>query len=317
MIDAHGDGRVTVMIVNPASGGGRCGRAWPAIERRLHAAGVPFSVVTTERRGDGTALARAALHAGATTVVAVGGDGTANEVVNGFFEEERPINPTARFGSIGAGTGNDLSRALGVDHDAAIAALGPDGITGNVDLLRVRFTLSDGQTRERYALLHVLMGVAGEGAAVQLAPRVKRFGRGASYLLGGAIAALRHWPQQITYRLDDGSPQSARIDGFAVANGAFMGGGLIVAPGARLDDGLADVIVVGAVGRVRLLTRLMPGLRDGSYLAHPAVSRYAARQICVKTADPVVLTIDGELAGRAPAEIALLPHALPIALPRR
>jgi diacylglycerol kinase (ATP) len=320
LTDAHDSGQVsnqTVMIVNPASGGGRCGRTWPALERRLRAAGIAFTVMATQRRGDGTMLACAALLAGAETIVAVGGDGTANEVVNGFFAGGQPINPAARFGFISAGTGNDLARALGFDSDSAIAALGPDGVTRQIDLLHVRFTLPDGKCSERYAVLHVLMGVAGEGAAVQIAPGIKRLARGTSYLLAGAIAALRHQPQQIAYSLDDGPPQPARIDGFAVANGAYMGGGLVVAPGARLDDGRADVIVVGAVGRVPLLTRLMPGLRNGSYLAHPAVRRQTARRIRVEAADPVILTIDGEVAGRTPAEITLLPHALPIALPRR
>jgi diacylglycerol kinase (ATP) len=311
--DADRVGRETVVIVNPASGGGRCGRAWPALERRLRAADITFIAMMTEQRGDGTTLARAALHAGATTIVAVGGDGTANEVVNGFFAAGCLINPIARCGFIGAGTGNDLTRALGVESNAAIAALGPHGTTGQIDLLHVRFTLPDGTTGERYAVLHVLMGVAGEGAAIQIGPGIKRLMRGTSYLLGGAIAALRHRPQQITYALDSGTPYTTQIDGFAVANGAYMGGGLAVAPGARLDDGRADVIVVGAVGRVPLLTRLMPGLRDGSYLAHPMVSHHTARHIRVETTDQVVLTIDGELAGRAPTEITLLPHALPIA----
>jgi diacylglycerol kinase (ATP) len=316
LIDALG-AKDMVMIVNPASGGGRCGRAWPALERRLRAAGIAFAVMTTERRGDGTTFARTALRAGATTIVAVGGDGTANEVVNGFFADGAPINPAARCGFIGAGTGNDLSRALGFDSGAAIAALVPDGGTGQIDLLHVRFTLPDGTWGERYALLHILMGVAGEGAAVHLAPGIKRIARGGAYLLGGAIAALRHQSQCIAYSLDDGPSQSVHIDGFAVANGAYMGGGLVVAPGARLDDGSADVIVLGAVGRVRLLTRLMPGLRDGSYLAHPAVSRHVARRIYVETADQVMLTIDGEVAGCVPAEITLLPRALPIAMPPR
>lgn len=309
--------RKTVIVVNPASGGGRCGRAWPALAARLNAAGIAHTAVTTARRGDGTTLARAALEGGATTVVAVGGDGTANEVANGFFAEGERVNPAARFAVLAAGTGNDLCRALGFGSDDAIAALGADGITGQIDLLHAHFTLPDGREAERYALLHILMGVAGEGATVTLPPAVKRFGRGASYLLAGGVAALRHRPHRITYYLDDGAPRVASMDGFAVANGAFMGGGMAVAPGARLDDGSADVVVLGAVGRVRLLARVMPGLRDGSYLAHPAVSRHAARRIRVEAAGQCVLTIDGEPAGRAPAEIALLPHALPIALPRR
>ena len=214
LTDAQDADRVvceTVVIVNPASGGGRCGRAWPALERRLRAAGITFIATMTKQRGDGTTLARAALHAGATTIVAVGGDGTANEVINGFFAAGWLINPIARCGFIGAGTGNDLTRALGVESNAAIAALGParhDWAASISCMSGLRCRME--QTGEQYAVLHVLMGVAGEGAAIQIRPGIKRLMRGGSYLLGGAIAALRHRPQQITYALDGGPPQPHR-----------------------------------------------------------------------------------------------------------
>lgn len=303
-----------VMVVNPASGGGRNGRAWPALARRLDEANIAFTAAMTERRGDGTILARAALRAGATTVVAVGGDGTANEVINGFFKDGQPINPEARFGMIPGGTGNDLARDLGLAGDAAFAALDPGGGTRHVDLLHVRYTSADGGWQERYALQGLFMAVVAEGAAVALPPRVKRFGGGAAYMLGGAVAVMRHRPTWITYRLDDDAPQSAFINGGVIANTAFIGGGLEIAPGARVDDGIADVIMVRAIGRLRLM-RLMPRLRGGTHLAHPAVSRHTARRIRLETEDAVLLAIDGEVIGWAPAEASIRPRALPIALP--
>lgn len=302
------------MVVNPASGGGRNGRAWPALARRLAGAGIAFTAVMTERRGDGTALACAALRAGATTVVAVGGDGTANEVINGFFADGQPINPAARFGLIAGGTGNDLARDLGLAGDAAYAALGPASGTGHVDLLHVRYTVADGCWEERYALQGLFMAVVAEGAAVALPPRVKRVGGGAAYMLGGAVAVMRHRPTRITYRLDDDAPRSARINGGVIANAAFIGGGLEIAPGARMDDGVADIVMVRAIGRLRLM-RLMPRLRTGTHLAHPAVSRHAARHIRLEAEDAVLLAIDGEPVGWAPAEASVHPRALPIALP--
>ena len=301
-------------IVNPASGGGRCGRMWPAVAQQLHAADISFTTMTTERRGDGTRLAREALDAGATTIVAVGGDGTANEVLNGFFANGTPINPAARFALIPTGTGNDLSGVLGLRRDAAIAALGPDGVTGHVDLLRVRFTGPDGRPACRYAVLGLFLGVVAEGAGIALPSWAKRFGRSA-YLGAGALAVLRHRPRQVTYRIDDGSEQTAWINGGIVANAPRIGGGLPIAPGARLDDGVADVILLHAVGRAALLTCILPRLQRGTHLAHPAISHEQARQVGIETDDALLLAIDGEIVGHGSAAVTVLRGALAVALP--
>jgi YegS/Rv2252/BmrU family lipid kinase len=303
-----------VAIVNPASGGGRCRRMWPAIARRLNEANIPFTATMTERQGDGTRLAREALRAGATTVIAVGGDGTANEVINGFFADDVPVNPAARFALISAGMGNDLSAVLGLRGDAAIAALGPGGVTGHVDLLRVRFTGPDGDPACRYAMLGLFLGIVAEGAGIAIPSWAKRFGRSA-YLGAGALAVLHHHPRHITYRIDDGPEQAAWINGGIVANAPRIGGGLPIAPNAQLDDGMADAILLRAVGRAALLTRIMPRLQRGTHLAHPAISHAPARQVTIETDDDLLLAIDGEIIGHGSAAATVLPGALPVALP--
>lgn len=303
-----------VAIVNPVSGGGRCGRTWPTVARRLHEMGIAFTTVTTEQRGDATVLTREALHAGTTTIVAVGGDGTANEVINGFFADDMPVNPAARFALIPGGTGNDLCGILGLSGNGAIAALGPGGTTGHLDLLRVRFAPPDGPVRCRYAVQGLFLGIVAEGASIAIPAWAKRFGRSA-YLGAGALAVLRHRPRRVTYRIDDGPEQTAWINGGIVANAPRIGGGLPIAPDARLDDGVADVILLRAVGRAALLTRIMPRLQRGTHLAHPEISYAQTRHIVIESDDALPLAIDGEVIGHGLAKVTVVPDALSIALP--
>jgi diacylglycerol kinase (ATP) len=302
------------MIVNPAAGGGRCGRRWPALASRLEAAGLSFTPSITARRGDGTTLAQAALQAGAETVVAVGGDGTANEVINGLFIGDEPINPAARFALISVGTGNDLSSVLGLGGDAAHAALGPQGITRRLDLLRVCYTVPDGAPTSRYALQGLFLGIVAEGAGIALPAGIKRFGRSA-YLSAGVAAILRHRPACVTYRFDDGPEHTVSINGGMIANAPRIGGGIPVAPGARLDDGVADAVLLHAVGRVALMTRVMPRLQRGTHLTHPAIRHARIHEFAIEADDALLLAIDGEVVGRGSATVKVVPGALSVALP--
>jgi diacylglycerol kinase (ATP) len=302
------------MIVNPAAGGGRCGRLWPALASRLEAAGLSFTTSITARPGEGTTLAQTALQEGAETVVAVGGDGTANEVLNGFFVGDAPINPAARFALISVGTGNDLSSVLGLGGEAAHAALGPQGITRRLDLLRVRYTAPGGAPASRYALQGLFLGIVAEGAGIALPAGIKRFGRSA-YLSAGVIAILRHRPARVTYQLDDGPEHTVSINGGVIANAPRIGGGIPVAPGARLDDGVADAVLLRAVGRVALMTRVMPRLQRGTHLAHPAIRHAPILKFAIEANDALLLAIDGEVVGRGSAAVTVIPGALPVTLP--
>lgn len=306
--------RSAVLVVNPAAGNGRCARSWPSWARRLEAAGVAFSPVFTTRPGDATRLTREALRNGAETVVAVGGDGTANEVVNGFFDGDDAINPSARFGLLPAGTGVDLSRMLGLRGQMAIAALGPAGRTGTIDLGRVQFVAYGGQTQSRYFVNGGDLGVGGETASLAQKGS-KALGGFIAYLTAAVRAIVEHQPRSVRYAIDDGPAVETRVDTIFVTNGRYIGGGMIVAPPARVDDGVLDVLVLRAVSKLDLLFRLLPAIYRGTHLYHPSVQHVQARRVTVQTSEPLLLQIDGEQPGMAPAEFMVLPGFLRVALP--
>ncbi len=306
--------RSTVLVVNPAAGNGRCARSWPSWARRLEAAGIAFSPVFTSRPGDATRYTRDALRDGAETVVAVGGDGTANEVVNGFFDGDEAINPSARFGALPAGTGVDLSRMLGLRGQMAIAALGPAGRTRAIDLGRVRFVAYGGRSECRYFVNGGDLGVGGETAALAQKGS-KALGGFVAYLTAAIRAIVEHQSRAVTYSIDDGPPIETRVDTIFVTNGRYVGGGMIVAPPAAIDDGALDVLVLHAVSKLDLLCRLLPAIYRGTHLRHPAVEHVRARRVSVQTNERLLLQVDGEQPGMAPAEFEVLPGALRVALP--
>jgi YegS/Rv2252/BmrU family lipid kinase len=312
----------TVLIVNPAAGRGHCGKRWPILAEKLKDAGIDCEAKLTRDRGDATRLTVEALRAGATTVVAVGGDGTANEVVNGFFEpgasEPVSINPQARFGLISEGTGADLARSLGIaSEDATIAALAAGGITESIDVGLATFAGRNGTIQRRFFLNSADLGLGGETAAIVDAypERAKALGGFIAYLLGAIGAIVSHRSAEVTVSVDDKPARALRADMIFVANGAFTGGGMRVAPGASLEDGLFDVLLLRASSKPTVLFRLLPAIYRGTHLRHPAVQHVLARHVRVETAARLAFEMDGEPLGFAPAEFVLLPGALSVVLP--
>jgi YegS/Rv2252/BmrU family lipid kinase len=309
------------LIVNPAARNGDAGRRWPIVAAALQEAGLSFRAALTEKAGDATRLTAEALRAGARTVVAVGGDGTANEVANGFFAADLPrlVAPEARFGYLPTGTGTDLARSLGFPrHDlaAAISALGPAGRAARIDVARASFHDDQGNVLRRYFLVGADLGVGGETAAMRrsTAAWATKLGGFGAYLVAATLAIVRHQPRQVRYAIDDGPFDSIRADIIFVANGRYIGAGMRIAPDASLDDGLLDVLVLRAVPKPELLIRILPATYRGAHLKHPAVLHRRARRLRVEGSG-LLLQMDGEPLGTAPAEFAVVPRALPILLP--
>jgi diacylglycerol kinase (ATP) len=313
----------TLAIVNRWAGRGRCGKQWPDIAAGLRKAGVSFDFAFTNGPGDATWLTEEAIRRGVTTVAAVGGDGTAHEVVNGYFERDPdaviPINPEARFALLPCGTGGDLARALELGRGSrlqdAIAALGTNGATRSIDLGRVRYTAHDGQIARRYFLVGADLGLGGETTAlVEAQPaRAKAMGGLLTYLIAAIGAVLAHRPAEITYAIDDRLPISAKVNMLFVANGAYTGAGMHIAPAASLDDGRFDVLILQNTPKVEILTRLLPAIYRGAHLSHPAVQHLRASRVQVEASARLLLQVDGEQPGRAPAEFTIAPKALRVA----
>jgi diacylglycerol kinase (ATP) len=301
----------TVAILNPRAGRGRATGAWAAIQPHLPGS---VEVLETQSRGHASTLARHALRRGATTVVAVGGDGTISEIVDGFFAGDRPVSPGARLALVPHGTGSDFSRSVSLPTSAAaLAGVIAGGSVMPIDVIRVRYTAPDGSLQLRHAINVVSFGLGGAVAA-RADRSSRRFGGGVTFLAATLRTALRFSPLSVGLALDRAPVVSATIMQVAVGNGQFHGAGMWVCPEARLDDGWLDVTVVGELALWQLV-RALPRLYDGRIHTHPRVWSARIRRLEAVSDETVPIEIDGEPLGRLPLEIAIVPRALPLLVP--
>jgi YegS/Rv2252/BmrU family lipid kinase len=276
-----------------------------------------FECAFTKARGDGVRLAREALAAGGKLVVAVGGDGTASEVIDGLTGDAGPRDPEALFGFIPRGTGGDLRRTVGIEADvegAARALASP--YVAVLDLGRIELAGRDGTRQVRH-----FGNVAGLGISGRVSREVNRglklpSGK-LSFMLATAKALLSWSDQPVRWRVDEGPWQEERLTALSVCNGRYFGGGMLVAPGARMDDGLFDVVVWKELGLADFVTKKKK-LYDGTHVDLPGTRVVRARTV---EAEPVgdaevLLDVDGEAPGLLPARFTILPGALRIRVGR-
>lgn len=289
-------------IVNPAAGGGRCGKlAKPAIEQ-LRAAGVPIEIRETSAQGEATRFAREAYARGKRRFIAVGGDGTAYEIVNGLFPQaqrgEKPV-----LGFLPLGTGNSFLRDFtsnGAEHarQALIA-----GTTKSSDVLCL--THSGGQ------LYYINLVSVGFTADVTAAANRSFKGLGElGYLLGVLLCLARLRRRAFPLRVDNDKEFDSRRCLFLTFNNSrFTGGKMMIAPNASTGDGLIEYVRWGPIGRMGLL-RNLPTLFDGTHVRHPLASRRAVKRIDFSLDAPVDVMIDGEVLTLKCQTIEVLPGAL-------
>ncbi|MFP4228115.1 MAG: diacylglycerol/lipid kinase family protein [Salinivenus sp.] len=301
----------TCAIVNPAAGGGRVRRLWPALLPPLLAASERLTVRWTSGPGTATVLTRRALHQGADRVVAIGGDGTLHGVVNGFFEGTQPVAPSAVCAFVACGTGSDARWMLGLPTGAdAIRRLHHAPIRP-IDLLRLRYTAADGTTRTRYAINVASVGLS--GAVVRWTQRTRRLPLPPRLrYLGAIVAALcTHRPHAVTVHLDGHPLPAERVWIVAVANGTTFGAGLHIAPTAQVDDGELNLTIVRARPVHTLLSHAAHFYR-GTLDTVDGVTTHTGRVVTARPAEasPAPLEADGERLGHVPVSVEVVPGAL-------
>jgi YegS/Rv2252/BmrU family lipid kinase len=303
----------TVLVVNPQSAGGKTERRWPELRATIQEAYGAFEERFTRAAGDATEMTREALRGGADLVVAVGGDGTINEVVNGFFDGETAVSPSASFGIVPAGTGGDFIKSLNIPRDTFAAAANLKSPPRAIDVGRLHYITDGGAPAIRHFINIASFGIGG---------LVDRYANESSKALGGkvsfAIATLKAGAKykNATVRvvLDGGTAKEGKIYNVAVANGRYFGGGMKVAPDAALDDGWFDVVTLGDFGFTDLVFRGLD-IYSGKHLKNPKVTVHRARKIEATPIDgsaDVLLDVDGEAPGRLPATFELLEGALKV-----
>ena len=294
-----------VVIVNPTAGRGIAGKQVPEIRRLLGEKAAGWVWQYTRKRGDAEGMARQAAQSGTPLVVAVGGDGTLHEVVNGA------LGSGATVGLIPYGTGNDFARSLGLygSLETACQAL-TEGVVRHIDVGVIEGKGTEG---ERHFLV-----LSGTGFDARTAQTVNRGVRGLSGPLAyvwGAILTLRDFqPFALTLTLGNEPPRKTKAMFVSFANAETTGGGMKIAPGACVDDGYLDVCLVAEVSKLTLLYQLSQ-VFSGRHILHPSVSLLRAQSLTVDADPPQPLLIDGEVCGTTPATVRLLPGVLPFMVP--
>lgn len=299
------------IIVNPVSANKSTKKEWPQFRKILSDSGYEFEAVLTEYPGHATELAGKALKAGYKTIMSVGGDGTMNEIVNGFFEDGRYIAEDSRLVVFSMGTGCDFIKTLGVKKgiDELLIVLDRNQ-SKKVDVGCVNFIDATGGSVTRY-----FMNVADIGIGAETADRVNKHSKllkgFLSFAIGAVSTIIVYKNKDFEVVIDDTTILKERMNSVIIANGKYFGGGMKVAPEALIDDGVFDIIIFGDLSKPDLI-KSFPLIYDGKHLDHPKLRMYRGSKVKVKSGGKGLIEVDGEIPGRDDAVFELLPKVLNI-----
>ena len=301
----------TIVIVNPQAGNGRTEKIWPNIESALEKSIGSFEVLQTTCRGDATDLSRRILKEDAARIVAVGGDGHLNEVLNGFIENDLPVNAESRLSFVMTGTGCDFQRSLGISGkwQAAVAEL-KDAKVRKIDVGKVTYTAADKTQKIRYFDNIASFGLSGAVDHCLEHSRLRDYLGGSPLFLWATIKTVfTHPNQSIRFRIDDGPEEEICSRLGLLANGRYFGGAMHAAPEAELDDGLLDLLMLKEISVAKFLWHL-PKIYKGTHLKIPEIFFQKVRKFTAESSEQVILDIDGESPGYLAATFEVLPKIL-------
>ena len=300
-----------VFLVNPASANGSTGRRWPEIAHRAARAGLTGETLVSTRPGHLTELAERAASDGAPLVVAVGGDGTVHETVNGLLRSGRD---DVELGVLPRGTGRDFVRSLRIprDLDAAIATV-KAGTTRSVDAGRAEYTARDGSPREAFFANFAGAGIS--GAIARRANVSSKAMGGRMSFVWATVAVFARWKSTGVSVAVDGERREGPMFEVLAMNGDYTAGGMWAAPDAKLDDGLLDALLIGDVTKADFAVTF-PRIYRGRHIGHPKIEHLRGRRVEVVAATPLPITLDGEQPGTTPATFGVVPGAVRVRVPR-
>lgn len=308
-----GTGQELHAIVNPVSGAGRTRRLWPRLAARLSAAGVRVRETFTRAPGDATRIAREFLRRGVVEILSVGGDGTANEVANAFFEDGKPVAPGACLAILPTGTGRDFARSLGIRSRSEAVRAALRGVLRRIDVGCLTFG-REGRSGERYFVNAADVGL-GATAADLINRSSKVLGGILTYLLGAVRAALSYEGAHVRVVVDGRPLHDGPTEMVLIANGRYHAGGMKMAPSASMDDGAFEVLVLERISRAALLFGLLPRVYVGRHLSHPRIRYARGSDVQVFAEKAVPFECDGEQPGTTDLRARILPLALAVRAP--
>ncbi len=283
----------TLIILNPIAGHGASARLWPYIQSALRAGGIDYDLAETARPREAIAIAERGKESGYETLIAIGGDGTVDEVVNGLMRASKE-RPCGTLGVIPIGSGNDFSRTLGLRADwrAAVERL----IAGRTTWIDVGKMVCDAPAPGYDAGAHYFVNAIDTGFGARTAQHAHdfRFLTGMPMYLAAIFKTLVYYSTPYVKIALNGQVIEQHSTMIAMNNGRQMGGGFKMAPTASLEDGLLDVIVADGLGRLGILA-LLPKVMKGTHIGDPRVKFAQAPRVVIDSRDPLIVEADGEI----------------------
>jgi len=296
-------------IVNPHSANGSTKKWWQNALLALDKENLDYDWSFTTGPFTAPLLTASALDNGYRTIVAVGGDGTVYEVLNGILENDRLKYPDIILGIWARGTGCDLARLLKLPREIdSLINLLKNGNPITVDAGRCCFSRHDGERSSRYFLNIAEAGLGGETAA-RVNKTTKAFGGFFSFLSGALVSTIFFKNKFMRITLDDADVREGMYTLVACGNGSFFGGGMNICPGAVINDGYFDVTAIHDIGKLDLIINL-PRVYRGTHLTHPKVWHRRAKKVLIQSDKKVLVNLDGELPGVIEAEFMILPQVI-------
>ena len=295
-------------IVNPNAGEGKGKKDWYRIASLFEKRSIPITVKFTERKNQAIEFAREAVIKGYRKIIAVGGDGTLHEVINGIFSQEECSPRQISVGMIPVGTGNDWGKMFGIPliYEGAVDVIKENKIFLH-DIGIIKYNDGDKQ-KQRYFIN--IAGLGYEALVVKKTNKQKEKGRSsqAIYLLNllSSLVVFRNTKTDIT--IDD-KPYSGKVFSINIGNGRYCGGGMRQTPEALPDDGLLDITVIREMGRIEIIKSLKI-LYDGTILGHPKIDGFRAKKVSIKSEALLYAEADGESLGHTPVEFSIIPGAV-------
>lgn len=300
-------------IINPSAGNGRALGFWERIRGKALRLVPGSSFAFTEKPRHAAELARGAVLSGAEKVIAVGGDGTICETLEGLMSVPPKERERAALGAFPAGSGCDLARHLGWPRDAdGLLRMAARGASRAMDVGLLRYTREDGTPAARHFINIAAFGLAGD-VAHHIKEMGKPLGGTVSYAVSSLVSICGARAKELRLKAD-GKELRGRFHLGVLANTSSMGGGMLVAPGARDDDGLMDLILVSDMSRLSLALKF-PLLYKGAHIGTAGVEKISLSRLEAEADETVFLNIDGEADGMLPAVFETLPGAVRVLMP--
>ncbi len=302
-------GNKVMFVVNPLSGGGRTNKQWQKVESMLRKKNYSFDVQITRGPMHACQITSDALKNGYDHIIAVGGDGTINEVVNGFFQNADAQKHEAALSVLSMGTGSDFARILPISTGFEYAEkLLTDCEEEFCDVIRADFTAWDDSPQTRYLINVADVGVGCE-TCIRLNDKSKVMGGFSTFLINflGVVFSFRS--PEFTVEVDGELFYSGKSSLVAINNGKYFGGGVMIAPLAQIDDGRMDITLLKDANTLDFLLSL-PSAYKGKHLSHPKIMLKQGKQVKISSPVKVGLEMDGETPGMVDVIFEVLPSAI-------